>query len=289
MAPKRKRNATEPVQPPASLAKARPKARLGKAASHVEAQKWFTKYDRDGNGVLDHDEYCELLKSIGTEHDKLHPKYVQYFLKLTDGDGDGVVSLEEFTRVYDKLVHFDDVLRAPRREPPPSAAKELPEASSRLKGQASLLCPAVPTLSIELDDQTFVVEEGYSKVKVIGEGAYGLVCMATDGEGKDVAIKKVRPTSDVLQLRCCLRELAILQHFGQHPHPNLLGLRTVMRPPEGHIAEWHDLYLVTELLDSDLHQARARTQILYTHMDMGPGPGVCTRRAAVAVAVAVAG
>ena len=98
MAPKRKRNATEPVQPPASLAKARPKARLGKAASHVEAQKWFTKYDRDGNGVLDHDEYCDLLKSIGTEHDKLHPKYVEYFLKLTDGDGDGVVSLEEFTR-----------------------------------------------------------------------------------------------------------------------------------------------------------------------------------------------
>eukprot|EP00964_Phaeocystis_antarctica_P125814 scaffold89500_cov57-Phaeocystis_antarctica.AAC.2 len=27
-----------------------------------------------------------------------------------------------------------------------------------------------------------------------------------------------------------------------------------MRPPEGQIASWQDLYLVTELLDSDLHQ-----------------------------------
>ena len=134
------------------------------------------------------------------------------------------------TRVYAQLVHFDEVLKAPRRRPPPSAAKELPAANSRLKGQATLVCPAVPTTSIEIEDQTFVVEAGYTEVKMIGEGAYGLVCMAKDADGKDVAIKKVRPTADVLQLRCCLRELAILQHFGQHEHPNLLGLRTVMRP-----------------------------------------------------------
>lgn len=78
--------------------------------------------------------------------------------------------------------------------------------------------------------------------------------MAKDAKGKEVAVKKVRPTADVLQLRCCLRELAILQHFGQHEHPNLLGLRTVMRPPAGELAGWQDLYLVTDLLDSDLHQ-----------------------------------
>ena len=99
MAPKRKRNETKPAQAPALQAKARPVfQRKQSSTSHIEAQKWFAKYDRDSNGVLDHDEYCDLLKSIGTEHDKLHPKYVEYFLKLTDGDGDGVVSLEEFTR-----------------------------------------------------------------------------------------------------------------------------------------------------------------------------------------------
>ena len=174
-----------------SEASARPAfERRRSSVSHTEAKQWFTKHDRDGDGVLDRTEYCDLLRSIGTEHDKLHPKYVEYFLKLTDGDGDGVVSLEEFTRVYAQLVHFDEVLKAPRRRPP-STAKELPEASSRLKGQASLVCPAVPTTSIEIDDQTFVVEEGYAEVKMIGEGAYGLVCMATGRDGEDVAIKKV--------------------------------------------------------------------------------------------------
>ena len=34
-----------------------------------------------------------------------------------------------------------------------------------------------------------------------------------------------------------------------NPDPN-----QVMRPPAGQIASWHDLYLVTELFDSDLHQ-----------------------------------
>ena len=179
MAPKRKRDETKPAQAPALQAKARPVfQRKQSSTSHIEAQKWFAKYDRDGNGVLDHDEYCDLLKSIGTEHDKLHPKYVEYFLKLTDSDGDGVVSREEFTRVYAQLVHFDEVLKAPRRRPPASA-KELPEASSRLKEQPTLVCPAVPTTSVEIEDQTFVVEEGYTEVKMIGEGAYGLVCSAS--------------------------------------------------------------------------------------------------------------
>ena len=179
MAPKRKRDETKPAQAPALQAKARPVfQRKQSSTSHIEAHKWFAKYDRDGNGVLDHDEYCDLLKSIGTEHDKLHPKYVEYFLKLTDSDGDGVVSREEFTRVYAQLVHFDEVLKAPRRRPPASA-KELPEASSRLKEQPTLVCPAVPTTSFEIEDQTFVVEEGYTEVKMIGEGAYGLVCSAS--------------------------------------------------------------------------------------------------------------
>ena len=179
MAPKRKRDETKPAQAPALQAKARPVfQRRQSSTSHIEAQKWFAKYDRDGNGVLDHDEYCDLLKSIGTEHDKLHPKYVEYFLKLTDSDGDGVVSREEFTRVYAQLVHFDEVLKAPRRRPPASA-KELPEASSRLKEQPTLVCPAVPTTSVEIEDQTFVVEEGYTEVKMIGEGAYGLVSSAS--------------------------------------------------------------------------------------------------------------
>ena len=51
--------------------------RAGASCSHIgPAREWFAKYDRDGNGKLDYAEYRDLLKSIGTGHDKMHPKYV---------------------------------------------------------------------------------------------------------------------------------------------------------------------------------------------------------------------
>ena len=47
-----------------------------------------------------------------------------------------------------------------------------------------------------------------------------------------------------------------------HPHPNLLSLRGVLPPPEGHLAQWRHLYLVTELYDTDLHQLIKSDQAL---------------------------
>ena len=44
-------------------------------------------------------------------------------------------------------------------------------------------------------------------------------------------------------------------NLNPNPNPDLnLNPSQVMRPPEGQIASWQDLYLVTELCDSDLHQ-----------------------------------
>ena len=72
-----------------------------KASLCVEqARVWFDKHDHDGNGVLDTSEFRGLLKSIGSDHDKLHPKYVEHFLKVTDRDGDGAVTLEDFTKAH---------------------------------------------------------------------------------------------------------------------------------------------------------------------------------------------
>ena len=90
---------------------------------------------------------------------------------------------------------------------------------------------------------------------VVGEGAYGVLVSALDKRsGVRVAIKRVKPTVDVLQLRCCLRELAILQHIGVHGHPNLLGLSEVLRPAGGHLSDWGDLYLVSPLMETDLQR-----------------------------------
>jgi len=102
----------------------------------------------------------------------------------------------------------------------------------------------------------FALEERYEQPERIGEGAYGVICSATDAQGgrAEVAIKRVRPTEDAMLLRCCLRELTILRHFRAHAHPNLLALQRVVPPPEGHLSSWRHLYLVTELMDTDLHQ-----------------------------------
>ena len=47
-----------------------------------------------------------------------------------------------------------------------------------------------------------------------------------------------------------LREMRLLQHF---KHENVLCLKDIMMPNGGRIQDWKDVYLVTELLDTDLH------------------------------------
>ena len=47
-----------------------------------------------------------------------------------------------------------------------------------------------------------------------------------------------------------LREMRLLQHF---QHENVLSIRDIMMPPPGRVSDWKDVYLVTELLDTDLH------------------------------------
>jgi mitogen-activated protein kinase 1/3 len=222
---------------------------------------WFTAHDLDGDGKLSEEEYRGLLLSVGTEVDKLHPKYVEHVLAQTKRGADGSVTLLAFSEVYERLQNMDRLLRAPRK-----AASSLPSAtslvaSSRVAQRSSISLPHLPCSAHPIgrgERRTpFVLPERYSKLEPIGEGAYGVLVLATDalappGASRQVAIKRVRPTTDALQLRCCLRELAILRHIRNHPHPNLLGLRSVVPPPGGKVADWRELYFVTELHDTDL-------------------------------------
>ena len=54
---------------------------------------------------------------MGKDREKMHPKYVDHLLARTDADHDGIITLEEFLRVYDQLCNLDRVLCAPRRQP----------------------------------------------------------------------------------------------------------------------------------------------------------------------------
>ena len=257
--------------------------------ANAAAKAMFTAHDADANGVLDHAEFRALLLSLGRECNRLHPRYVEHFLRVTDRDKDGQISLDEFLLVHQKLLAFDRLLlNAPKRALAQSGAP--PESTSRLKLVASLVCPEVPTVSLpcdppkkedgsdddddEDDDEApqvppFTVDAHFTQLKRLGEGGYGLICSAIDSRsGSSVAIKRVRPTGDHLQLRCCLRELAVLSHFGIHKHDNILGLNEVLRPHGGtHLSNWRDLYMVTDLLEMDLqHVLRSDQPLKESHL-----------------------
>ena len=99
---------------------------------------------------------------------------------------------------------------------------------------------------------TFEVDDRYEVKKGVGQGAYGLICAAKDTASEDqVAIKKISNAfEDAIDCKRMLREMRLLQHF---KHENVLCLKDIMMPNGGRIQDWKDVYLVTELLDTDLH------------------------------------
>lgn len=85
----------------------------------------------------------------------------------------------------------------------------------------------------------------------IGRGAYGIVCSVLNTEMKEmVALKKIANAFDnYMDAKRTLREIKILRHFD---HENIIGLRDVVPPPLRR--EFSDVYVATELMDTDLHQ-----------------------------------
>ncbi|KAK8624390.1 hypothetical protein V6N13_065735 [Hibiscus sabdariffa] len=105
----------------------------------------------------------------------------------------------------------------------------------------------------------FEIDTKYVPIKPIGKGAYGIVCSSVNRETDDkVAIKKINNAFDnqVDALRT-LRELKLLRHLR---HENVIALKDVMMPI--HRSSFKDVYLVYELMDTDLHQIIKSSQAL---------------------------
>eukprot|EP00250_Pteridium_aquilinum_P015247 c22472_g1_i1 orf=276-1451(-) len=87
-------------------------------------------------------------------------------------------------------------------------------------------------------------------IKPISRGAYGVVCSAWNGETNEaVAVKKIRNAFDnMIVAKRTLREIKILAHMD---HANILALREVIPPPQRE--KFNDVYIVTELMDTDLN------------------------------------
>lgn len=105
----------------------------------------------------------------------------------------------------------------------------------------------------------FEIDTKYVPIKPIGRGAYGVVCSSVNRETSEkVAIKKINNAFDnrVDALRT-LRELKLLRHLH---HDNVIALKDIMMPV--HRRSFRDVYLVYELMDTDLHQIIKSSQAL---------------------------
>ncbi|KAE8776443.1 Mitogen-activated protein kinase 4 [Hordeum vulgare] len=105
----------------------------------------------------------------------------------------------------------------------------------------------------------FEIDTKYVPIEPIGRGAYGVVCssMNTDTNEK-VAIKKINNVFDNREdASRTLRELKLLRHLR---HENVIALKDIMMPIKRR--SYKDVYLVSELMDTDLHQIIKSPQAL---------------------------
>ena len=88
-------------------------------------------------------------------------------------------------------------------------------------------------------------------LEIVGKGSYGVVCSALDTvTGEKVAIKKINDifehVSDATRI---LREIKLLRILR---HPDIVEIKHILLPPSAR--DFKDIYVVFELMESDLHQ-----------------------------------
>ncbi|XP_057415910.1 mitogen-activated protein kinase 2-like isoform X2 [Lotus japonicus] len=87
-------------------------------------------------------------------------------------------------------------------------------------------------------------------IRPIGRGAYGFVCAAVNSDTHEqVAIKKIGNAFDnIIDAKRTLREIKLLRHMD---HENIIAIKDIIRPPKKET--FNDVYIVYELMDTDLH------------------------------------
>lgn len=97
---------------------------------------------------------------------------------------------------------------------------------------------------------TFRVPVHYELMKKVGSGAYGCVASFKDARnGEKVAVKKITNAfGDLVDGKRILREVKLLR---QLDHDNIIRI-VDMFPPDS--PEFEDIYIVTDLMETDLHR-----------------------------------
>ncbi|KAK2434014.1 mitogen-activated protein kinase protein MMK2 [Trifolium repens] len=93
----------------------------------------------------------------------------------------------------------------------------------------------------------------------VGRGAYGIVCCATNADTNEgVAIKKIGDAFDNrIDAKRTLREIKLLCHMD---HDNVIKIKDIIKPADKE--KFNDVYIVYELMDTDLHQIIQSNQVL---------------------------
>jgi len=91
----------------------------------------------------------------------------------------------------------------------------------------------------------------YQPDRPIGYGAFGVVWSVTDPrDGKRVALKKLPNVfQSLVSSKRVFRELKMMIFF---KHENVLACNDILQPP--HVDFFQEIYLITELMQSDLHK-----------------------------------
>ena len=121
----------------------------------------------------------------------------------------------------------------------------------------------------DLGEELEQMKSPYKVLRFLSSGSYGAVCAGQDANDAYVAIKRVFTTvsdgktvnilSDTFLAKRVLREVRLLNHFS---HPNILGLKDLML--DLNAPGKYKLYLVTELMRTDLAQVVSDLRIVIT-------------------------
>ncbi|ORZ06083.1 kinase-like domain-containing protein [Absidia repens] len=109
----------------------------------------------------------------------------------------------------------------------------------------------MPNHTLPCEHPNFVVDDKYKFERVLGLGAYGVVCSTINTETNErCAIKKIYNLFERPMLtKRALRELKLLKHF--NGHKNIIGL---FHADIVDVHSFNEIYLYEEFMEADLHQ-----------------------------------
>lgn len=109
----------------------------------------------------------------------------------------------------------------------------------------------------------FNISLNFQIILVIGEGAYGVVCLAIHKPtGIKVAIKKVEPFQRPLFCLRTLREIKLLTYFRRHE--NIVTVFDIQKPQN--FENFNEIYLIQEYMPSDLHKTILNQKLTDDHI-----------------------